>query len=144
MTLDELRDAWAIDCQIDTNDLTIAAAKSPNLHAKYLGELLQYKLRLTKLSNDMIEYRVKRARYYRGEMNKAELDENGWEQWQYKTLKSEIDNLIESEKDYQLMVTRDAYIKTVIYFVESVMTELRSRQFHIKNIITWKQFQSGG
>jgi hypothetical protein len=127
MTLDELQNAWKQDCEIDVNDLTVAAAKSPNLHAKYLGELLQYKLRLTKLNNDMIEYRVKRARYYRGEMTKAELDENGWSQWQYKTLKSEIDNLIESEKDYQLMVTRDAYIKAVVYFVESVMTELRSR-----------------
>jgi hypothetical protein len=87
MNLDELREAWAVDCNIDTNDLIRAAAISPNLHAKYLDELIQYKLRLTKIMNEIIDYRVKRSKYYRGEMTREELAANGWDQWQYKTLK---------------------------------------------------------
>lgn len=143
MTLDELRDAWALDCEIDREDLGKAAGISPNLHAKYLGELMTYRLRLTKIQNDMITYRTKRAKYYRGEMSKEELDENSWEQWQLRTLKGDIDGLIDSDPAYQLLMTREALCKTTIYFLESVLGEIRARSFHVKNIITWMQFRAG-
>ncbi len=143
MNLEEIRDSWSIDCQIDNNDLGTEAAKSPNLHAKYLGELINYRLRITKLHNDMIEYRTRRAKYYRGEMTKQELEDNGWEQWQYKTLRSDVDNLIESDKEYQTMVTRESYIKTVIYMLESILGEIKSRSFSIKAAIEWAKFRAG-
>ena len=53
MTLDELRNEWTKDATIDTNDLLTVAARCPNLHAKYLDELVFYKLRYTKIQNDM-------------------------------------------------------------------------------------------
>ena len=143
MTLDELRAAWQSDCEIDQNDLGTASARSPNLHAKYLDELIQYKLRMTKIQNEIIEYRVKRQKYFRGEMTREELKEAGWDQWQYKTLKSEVDGLIDADPEYQKMSTREQYIKTVIYFLESVLGEIRSRSFTIKNIVTWQQFRAG-
>src|SRR5574343_360908 len=137
MTLDELRESWAVDCSIDTNDLRKSAAMSLNLHAKYLDELIQYRLRLTKIQNEMIEYRVKRAKYYRGEMTREELKEAGWDQWQYKTLKSEVDNLIDADSEYIKLSTREQYIKTIIYFLESVLQEIKARSFHIKNLVEW-------
>ena len=143
MTLDELRNEWAIDCSIDQNDLGKAAAISPNLHAKYLDELIQYKLKLTKLHNDMIEYRVKRTKYYRGEMTREELKEAGWDQWQYKTLKSEVDTLIDADAEYMKLSTREQYVKAVIFFLESIMSAIKSRQFDIKNIIEWSKFRAG-
>lgn len=143
MTLDELREAWASDCEIDQTDLGTASAKSPNLHAKYLDELIHYKLRLTKTQNEIVDYRVKRAKYFRGEMTREELKELGWEQWQYKTLKSEVDSLIDADPEFQKMSTREQYIKTVIYFLESVLSEIRSRQFTIKNMIEWAKFRAG-
>lgn len=143
MTLDELQEAWAIDCNIDTNDLTKTAAQSPNLHSKYLHELISYKLKLAKLQNDIIEYRQKRTRYYRGEMTREELKENEWDQWQYKTLKSEVDSLIDADQYYVKLSTREAYIKTAIYFLESVMGEIKSRSFHVKNLIDYYKFRAG-
>lgn len=143
MNLDELREAWAVDCNIDTNDLIRAAAISPNLHAKYLDELIQYKLRLTKIMNEIIDYRVKRSKYYRGEMTREELAANGWDQWQYKTLKQEVDGLIDADPEFQKLATREAYVKTVIYFIESVMQEIKARSFHVKNIQEWQRFRAG-
>lgn len=144
MTLDDLRKAWEIDCEIDDLDLNAASKKSPKLHSKYLNELVNYKLKLTKIQNDMIEYRIKRAKYYRGEMTREELQKEGWDQWQYKTLKSELDGLIDADPAYQLLVTREAYVKTVLYFLESVMNEIRARSFHTKNILEWQKFRAGG
>lgn len=143
MTLDELRESWIHDCEIDQNDLGTAAARSPNLHAKYLDELINYKLRLTKTQNEIIEYRVKRTRYYKGEMTREELAEAGWDQWQYKTLKSEIDSLIDAESNFQKLSTREQYIKTVIYFLESVLSEIKARSFHVKAIVEWQRFRAG-
>lgn len=143
MTLDELRESWAIDCSIDQNDLGKAGAISPNLHSKYLDELIQYKLRLTKLQNEMIELRIKKAKYFRGEMTREELKEAGWEQWQYKSLRSDIDNLIDGDSDYQKLYTREQYVKTIIYFLESVMSEIKARSFHVRTIMDWQKFRAG-
>lgn len=143
MTLDEMRAAWQTDCEIDQNDLGKSAAIGPNLHSKYLDELIQYKLRLTKLHNEMLEYRVKRTKYYRGEMTREELKEAGWDQWQYKTLRSEIETLIESDGEYQKLSTREQYIKTCIFALESILAEIRSRSFNIKNILEWHKWRSG-
>ena len=143
MTLDELRNEWTKDATIDTNDLLTVAARCPNLHAKYLDELVFYKLRYTKIQNDIIDHRQKRVKYYRGEMTREELKEAGWDQWQYKTLKSEVDGLIDSEPEFQKLVTREAYIKTVIYFLESVLGEIRARSFHVKNMIEYINFRAG-
>jgi hypothetical protein len=76
-------------------------------------------------------------------MTKQELDDNGWSQWQYKTLRSEIDNLIQSDQEYQLLVTREAYIKTAIYMLESILSEIKSRSFTIKNALEWQRFRAG-
>jgi hypothetical protein len=143
MNLDEIRAAWQLDCEIDQNDLGLAAAKSPNLHAKYLDELIQYKLRLTKLQNEIIEYRAKRTRYYKGEMTREELTVAGWDQWQYKTLKSEIDSVIDAEPHFQKLATREQYIRAVIYYLESVLQEIKARSFHVKAIVEWQRFRAG-
>jgi hypothetical protein len=76
-------------------------------------------------------------------MTREELKEAGWDQWQYKTLKSEVDALIDADPDYQKLSTREQYIKTCVYFLESVLQEIRSRSFTIKNIVTWQQFRAG-
>lgn len=129
MNIDELQAAWAIDCKIENLDLGAECARTPLLHSKYLNELIAYRLRITKLHNDMITYRTKRTKYYRGEMTKQELDDNGWSQWQYKTLRSEVDNLIESDPEFQTMIARESYIKTAIFMLESILGEIKSRSF---------------
>jgi hypothetical protein len=143
MTLDELQQAWAVDCVIDEQNPDKASAKSPQLHSKYLNELISFKMKLNKIQLDMLELKNAKTKYFRGEMTREELNERGWVQWQYKTLKSEIESLLDGDSDMQKLYAREAYVKTAIYFLESVIGEIRSRSFHCKNIITWMQFRSG-
>lgn len=142
-TLDELKIDWANDCPIDEMNLQSAISNTPSLHSKYIDELVQYKLRLTKNENDQIEYKVLRSKYYRGEMSKDELAELGWQQWPYKTLKSDIENLIQAESEFQKLLSRESYIRTTIYFLESVLQEIRARSFHCKNLIEWLKYRAG-
>jgi hypothetical protein len=143
MTLDELQQAWAVDCVIDEQNPDKASAKSPQLHSKYLNELISFKMKLNKIQLDMLELKNAKTKYFRGEMTREELNERGWVQWQYKTLQSEIESLLDGDSDMQKLYAREAYVKTAIYFLESVIGEIRSRSFHCKNIITWMQFRSG-
>lgn len=143
MTLDEIRAQWETDCSIDDLNPDRSSAISPNLHAKYLGELMQFKLKLTKTNFELCQLRSKKAKYFRGEMTREELEECGWEQWQYKTLKSEVEALLDADQEVQTITARVEYIKIGVQYLESVLGEIRSRSFHIKNIITWAQFRAG-
>lgn len=143
MNLEELKAAWEVDCHIDELHIDTASAQTPHLHAKYLNELIQYKLKLAKTQLELLAMRALKTRYYKGELTKEELEENGWQQWQYRTLKSEIDGLLEADSDVQTQLGREAYIKTIVFFLESVLSELRSRSFHCKNILEWVRFRAG-
>ena len=143
MNLDELRTEWEKDCQLNEDNLSGEAIKIPMLHSKYLNELIQYKLKHSKLIMDIAGLRAVKGRYFRGELTTDELKERGWEQWQYRTLKADIEGLIEADADIQLIVAREQYIKTIVYFIESCMSEIKNRNFAIKSAIDWIKFRAG-
>ncbi len=143
MTLDEMRSEWDKDCQLDENDLSGEALKIPMLHSKYLNELIQYKLKHTKVLMDIAQLRALKGRYFRGELTTDELKERGWNQWQYKTLKADIEGLIEADSDIQTLIVREQYVKTILYFLESCMSEIKNRNFAIKSALDWIKFRAG-
>ena len=143
MTLDELQQSWAIDCVIDEQNPDKASARSPHLHSKYVNELVAYKMKISKIQLDMINLKGTKTKYFRGELTREELNELGWAQWHLKTLKSEIDGLIDADPDMQKLYARESYMKTAIYFLESVMGEIRSRSFHCRNIVDFAKFRAG-
>jgi predicted restriction endonuclease len=142
MTLDELKTQWALDCPIDDN-LGNAAVGIPMLHSRYLDELVNTRLKAIKISHEISELKAAKGRYFRGEMTKSELDERGWTQWQYKSLKADIPELIEADPDFQKIQSREAYLKTVIYFLESVMGEIKNRNWAIRAAIDYRKFMAG-
>lgn len=142
MTIDELQSMWRVDCVID-DDLGVAAVSCPMLHSKYLDELITSKLKLTKIQHETAILETALGRYYRGEFNKDELETFGYPQWQFKTLKGDIDNCIMSNADYQKLLAREAYIKSAIYFLESVLGEIKNRNWNIRAKLDWLKFRSG-
>lgn len=144
MTLDELKTEWEKDSVIDDSDLGRSSISASKLHSKYLNELVNYKLRLVKVNDEMSALYALKGRYFRGELTTAELREHGWEQWHFKTLKSDIPDLIEADDQYRKMVTKEQYIKTTIFFLESVMKEIGQRSFHNRVAMDWIKFRAGG
>lgn len=142
MTLDELKEAWAKDCVI-SDDLGASAINIPILHSRYLDELTNYRLKATKITHEISELKANKSRWFRGELTKSELETLGWSQWMYKTLKADIPELIDAEPDIQKLQARESYIKTVIYFLESVMGEIKNRNWAIRAAIDYRKFMSG-
>jgi hypothetical protein len=144
MNLEQLMSMWENDCKIDDNHLGEASTDTPNLHSKYINHLVSYKLKLAKIKGEYNLLRKNKFRYYRGELTRQELEDLGWIQWQgVKPLKNEMDEFLQGDTDLVQMEQKVEYLNTIVYFLESVLSQIRSRDFQIKNGIQWKQFLVG-
>ena len=132
MLLSEIQEKWAIDCQIDELNPGKSAAVTPMLHSFYMNETITAKIMLGKIQHEIMKLRVLRGRYYRGEMTTPELTEKNWPQWQYRTLKADISDMIDAGDDMQTLVTRETYMKQVIWALESILGEIKARSFHTR------------
>lgn len=144
MTLDEIQNEWEKDADIDDNYLGEYATKTPKLHSKYLKLLIGVKLKHTKFQSDYNQLRKNKFRYYRGELGKEELQDKGWNQWQgVKPLKNEMDEFLTGDSDLNTMKVKIEYLETMIYLLESILGQLKARDWQIKTAVEWKKFLAG-
>ena len=144
MKLSELQDQWSQDSKIDETNLGKESTRVPTLHAKYLNFLSSTRLNLRKAESDYYNTRRKKYKYYRGEMTKAELEEEGWDQWQgNKPLKNEMDEFLQCDADLITYQDKVEYFKTVIAHLEQILRSLNSRTWDIKTAVEWAKFTNG-
>ena len=144
MTLDEIQNEWDKDAEIDENYLGETTVATPKLHAKYLRLLVGVKLKHTKLQSDYNQLRKNKFRYYRGELSREELQALDWQQWQgVKPLKNEMDEFLQGDTELNTMKVRTEYLETMIYLLESILGQLKARDWQIKTAVEWKRFLAG-
>lgn len=144
MKLDDVLVMWEADSRIDDNFLGEASVNTAKLHSKYLKLLIDAKLRRTKIDMDYSALRKTKIRYYRGELTRDELKEHGWEPWQYnKPLKAEMDEFLKGDEDLSVLLARVELVETHIFALESILQQIKQRDFQISNGIKWKQFLAG-
>lgn len=135
---------WEQDSRIDETNLGRESTRVPTLHAKYLVYLSKVKLQLRKAESDYYNTRRLKYRYYRGEMSKDELEDNGWVQWQgNKPLKNEMDEFLQCDQHLIELQDKVEYFKTVIYTLEQILRSINSRTWDIKSAIEWSKFTNG-
>ena len=144
MNIEQIQTEWDSDCIIDDNHLDREAVRSPQLHAKYLRELITTKLKVSKYRADYNTLRQAKFRYYRGEMPRNELQERGWEQWQgIKPLKNEMDEFLTGDADLNTLNVRIEYLNTMVSMLESILGQIKSRDWEIRSAVDFKKFISG-
>lgn len=144
MNIDEIQDEWEKDSYIDDNFLGETATKAPKLHAKYLKILIGVKLKHTKLSSDYNILRKNKFRYYRGELSREELTNLNWPQWQgVKPLKNEMDEFLSGDTDLNTFKVKLEYLETMIYLLESILGQIKARDWQLKTAVEWKKFLAG-
>lgn len=144
MKLTELQEAWKNDSRIDETNLGRAAAKTPELHAKYLNLLTSAKLQFRKAESDYLRLRRVKYRYFRGELTRQELESLGWEQYQgVKPIKNEMDEFISTDDDLITAQDKLEYLRTVLTQLEFILKSLNSRTWDIKNTIEYLKFTNG-
>lgn len=144
MNLEDIQESWNNDCAIDDDHLDKESVRTPNLHAKYLNFLITFKLKAAKAKKEYSTLRTKKFRYYRGEMSKGELADEGWSQWQgVKPLKNEMEEFLEGDGDLADAQLKIEYLDSIVSYLESIMHQIKSRDWQIRNSIEWKKFISG-
>lgn len=145
MKLNEIQNMWTEDAKVDQTNLGRAAARVPELHAKYLNMLTSVRLQYRKAEADYLRLRKLKFRYYRGEMSKEELVELGWEQYlNNRPLKNEMEEFMTSDDDIIHSMDKLEYIKTVLYQLEQILKSINSRTWDVKSAIEWYKFTNGG
>ena len=144
MKLSELTEEWTKDAPINETNLGHEAARVPILHAKYINVLSKTKLQLRKAESDYLNTRRLKYKYFRGEMTRQELENEGWSQYQgNKPLKNEMDELLECDEKLVELQDKIEYFKTTIYTLEQIIRSLNSRTWDIKSGIEWAKFTNG-
>ena len=144
MKLSEIQTQWEQDAPIDETNLGREASRVPTLHAKYLTLLSKAKLNFRKTESDYYNARRKKYKYFRGEMTRQELEDEGWEQFQgNKPLKNEMDEFLQCDEHLILLLDKLEYHKTVIYTLEQIIRSINSRTWDIKSGIEWTKFTNG-
>jgi len=54
-----------------------------------------------------------------------------------------MDEFLQGDKDLIDLNARVEYLETMYYTLESILNQLKARDWQLKNAITWKQFLSG-
>lgn len=144
MNIEELQQEWEQDTLIDDNHLDKEAIRSAKLHAKYLRHLIQCKLKVAKMRADYNTTRQNKFRWYRGEMGKDELTALGWNQWQgVKPLKNEMDEFLTGDADLNSLNIKIEYMSSMLSMLESIMGQIKSRDWQIRSAVDFKKFISG-
>jgi hypothetical protein len=80
--------------------------------------------------------------YFTGKMSKEELDEYGWEQFQF-ALKSDVNTYLEADGDLIKLLEKKVYHEEAISVIESIMSELKQRTWQLRDFISWEKFVNG-
>lgn len=144
MNFEELNKMWSEDCKIDETNLVRESSRTPELHSKYYNLFYKEALRVRKLKFDLVELEKAKTEYYNGSMDELELKARGWKPNPLKILRQDIGKYIESDKDIIELSLRIAMHEENAKYVESIIRQINSRNFHIKNMIDALKFQAGG
>lgn len=140
--LEQILKYWETDSNMDQTEPSKELLKIPVLHSKYLNILTKHKIASKKAHFDYLRMRKIKWEYFTGKMSKEELDEYGWEQFQF-ALKSDVNTYLEADGDLIKLLEKKVYHEEAISVIESIMSELKQRTWQLRDFISWEKFVNG-
>ena len=146
MNLEELRNEWSKDCEIDDIELDKSSLEVPKLHAKYQEFLTDNILILKNLEFQYNTLLKNKWLWYNGKMSEEQIKELGWEDDPFdglKVMKNDMQIWYNADQDLQKMSGKVEYQKIIINFLKECMQNITWRHQTIKNTIDWRKFMAG-
>jgi hypothetical protein len=140
--LDNLLEMWRQDSDIDRTEPGKALLDIPKLHSKYLNILSQHRLLSKQAEFKYNKMKRLKWEYYTGKMDDDQLKQHGWEPFPY-VLKSEITTYLESDEDINKYIAAKTMHDEVVDVCQSILKELNSRRFQLRDFIAWERFIQG-
>ena len=140
--IDNLLEMWRQDSEIDRTEPGKAFLDIPKLHSKYLNILSQHRLLSKQAEFKYNKMKRLKWEYYTGKMDDDQLKKYGWEPFPY-VLKSEITTYLESDEDINKYIASKTMHDEVVDVCQSILKELNSRTFQLRDFIAWERFIQG-
>ena len=141
MNLETLQEMWKTDSKLDEDQHDNDSLAIPQLHMKYMEFYNKFSLMKKEREIEMKRLIKEKWLYYKGKASSKVYKELPFDL--KLTTKEEISMFIEADEDVQKLQYKIEYIDQVVYYLDSIMRQINSRTYHIKNAIEWKRFQSG-
>lgn len=140
--LDELLGMWAKDSVIDRTEPGKEITNIPQLHSKYLNILSQHRLLSKQAEFKYNKLKKVKWEYYTGKLDDDQLKEYGWEPFPF-VLKSEINTYFDSDEDLNRLIANKMLHDEIVDVCLSILKELNSRTFQLRDFIAWERFIQG-
>ena len=132
---------WKTDSKLDEDQHDNDSLAIPQLHMKYMEFYNRFSLMKKEREIEMKRLIKEKWLYYKGKAPSKVYKELPFDL--KLTTKEEISMFIEADEDVQKLQYKIGYIDQVVYYLDTIMRQINSRTYHIKNAIEWKRFQSG-
>lgn len=145
LTIDDIIAEWKSDNTIDETKLPSELMKTPMLHSKYLEVYLQIKRKFIAATASYNKLKFLRKKYFRGEMTREELAEQGWEQYQgLKMSQTEFNSMSEIDPMLSDEWVKVEYLKSLVEGLTYILKEIQNRGYTIKTMVEYNKMMMGG
>lgn len=141
-TIEQILKMWESDAEIDQTEPSKELLKIPKYHSKYLQILTKHKMASKRAHFEYLRMRKVKTEYFTGKLSQEELDEYGWEPFQF-VLKSDMNTYLEADKDLIKLLEKKVYHDECVSVVETIMNELKQRTWQLRDFISWEKFIGG-
>lgn len=142
MKIDEVLEMWSKDAEVDRTEPGKELLNIPKLHSKYLNILSQHRLLSKQAEFKYNKMKKLKWEYYTGKLDEDTLSKYGWEPFPY-TLKSEMNTYLESDEDINKFMAQKVMYDEIVDICTSILKELNSRTFQLRDFISWEKFIQG-
>jgi hypothetical protein len=146
MNLDELKEEWKKDCEIDDIELDKSSLEIPKLHAKYSELLTDNIIKQKNLSYRYNTLLKDKWLWFNGKMDEETIKEKGWEPDPFdglKILKNDMQIFFNADPDLQKANAQQELINITVNFLKDCLTNITWRHQTIRNVIDWRKFMGG-
>ena len=143
MNFEKIKEMAEKDLAIDDTELGNESTRIPQLHNKYLVIFHDERLVLRKAQSDYRTLRKDKWEYYTGKMSQERLTELGWQPFQSRILRNDLDVYMDSDPDLSALRMKIEYQEEKVDYLESVLKGISQRHWVIRNSIEWRKFTNG-
>jgi len=143
MKIEEIEDLWSIDCKMDRTAIDNESLRIPELHNKYYKIFIREKITLSKKESDLGILLKEKWELYTGKLDQTTLQEKGWEQFDLKILRTDIDKYIDSDPEVINKRLDCGLQREKVKFLEEIIKVINNRSFQIKNFIDYLRWSQG-
>lgn len=143
MNLASIQDEWKKDSIINYKDVGTESIESHKLHSKYFNYLTDEALILRAHQKNYNKLYKLKWEYYLGILDEETMKNNEWKPFLLKISRNDLDIYLNSDDDLSNLTDKITIQQEKIKLLESIIKQISSRNYNIKNFIDWKKFENG-